>query len=1193
MKGMIIKEIFDKDINRDIKGVIKVGQTDEENIYQELNEYVVTRELNKHFKEFFQMYERSIEGPTDDMGVWISGFFGSGKSHFLKILSYILDSNLTVHGRRPIDFFTEEGKISEPKIIAEMTNATNVSSDVILFNIDAKNEGTSQGKDSILNVFMKVFNSMQGYSEETPYIAEFEKELTERNQYKDFKEEFLKINGDTWENQRDSALFIQDEIIETLSNLNIMSEESARNWIDSAEDNYNPSIENFANEVKEYIKTKGNNHHVIFLVDEIGQYIGDDTKLMLNLQTLTEELGTKCHGQAWIIVTSQEDIDSIANVKGNDFSKIQGRFKTRLSLSSSNVDEVIQKRVLAKTETADSTLKLLYEDKEATLKNLLTFDNQAEMKIYKDKENFSKIYPFIPYQFNLLQKVLNSIRTHGASGKHLAEGERSMLALFQESAQKMENENIESLIPFNMFYDALEKFIDHSHSIVINKAIDNDLLDNFDVEVLKALFLIKYVKEIKANTTNITTLMINTINADRISLNEKINKSLHRLVNQTLIQKNGDIYSFLTDEEQDINRAIKNIPIESSEILTEEGNIIFEEIIDEPKYSYSKRYNFKYNQYIDNIQRNSQIQDIGLRFVTSYYEVENTTNQKQLTQQSEEEKMDIILRELSKDKNETIFYLQNDSTLLQEIEERQQIIKYLKKRGTDADKQMKLLLSIKGQEAEEKKERIHTYLEEAVKTAKIYIAGNKADIPEKNPKERIDESLEKLVEKIYYKLNYMQTHPAKTDILKNLKEETQTSFNQGENENHNAIEDLDGYIELQANMHSTPSIKTILNKFKKAPYGFIDLDTQWLISKLYSQKRISLVKNGEIITNTNHSTDEIYKYITDNKFNEKILIEKKKTISTTKIKITKEILRDFFNSPTTTDDSDILMETFKKESKNKNQQIQTLLLEYQIPKYPGENILKQTQELLLDAQNKNSPNQFYNFITDKEDIFNELTEELDNIFNFFSGEQKNIYNKSFDTFKKYSKNQYFLNNPNIKESAKRINEILKMENPYSFIHELPSLNNIIEEGLNETLKKEREKLIPILKQDQQYLTNQLTTDELKENFMTKITRNYENLLNNLNENYDISSIRGTTDQSIQLKSNLLKQIEEYIKNHPGKGHVSPQPKTPTTKDITIENLINEPRITIENNEDIHKFLEKLKEKLEKELKETDKININL
>lgn len=81
---------------------------------------------------------------------------------------------------------------------------------------------------------------------------------------------------------------------------------------------------------------------MVFLVDEIGQYIGDDSKLMLNLQTVTEELGKECMGKAWVIVTSQQDIDSITKVKGNDFSKIQGRFDTRLSLSSANVDAVIK-----------------------------------------------------------------------------------------------------------------------------------------------------------------------------------------------------------------------------------------------------------------------------------------------------------------------------------------------------------------------------------------------------------------------------------------------------------------------------------------------------------------------------------------------------------------------------------------------------------------------------------------------------------------------------------------------------------------------------------------------------------------------------------------------------------------------------------------------------------------------------------
>ena len=279
-----------------------------------------------------------------------------------------------------------------------------------------------------------------------------------------------------------------------------MSKEAARNWAEKVNENYNISIEKFAKLIKEYCENKGDNHHLVFLVDEIGQYIGDNSKLMLNLQTVTEDLGIMCQGNAWIIVTSQQDIDVLMKVPGNDFSKIQGRFKTRLSLSSANVDEVIRKRILAKNPTATLTLESLYEEKEAILKNLISFSSDtAEKKMYVDSKDFATVYPFIPYQFNLLGNVLTSIREHGASGKHLAEGERSMLALFQESAISLRDKEIGVLMPFNIFYNALDEFIDHSHRSVIIKAINNQYLDKLDVEVLKVLFMIKYVKEIKAN----------------------------------------------------------------------------------------------------------------------------------------------------------------------------------------------------------------------------------------------------------------------------------------------------------------------------------------------------------------------------------------------------------------------------------------------------------------------------------------------------------------------------------------------------------------------------------------------------------------------------------------------------------------------------------------------------------------------
>ena len=149
---MILKELFAKEIDRDIKGVIKVGQADDENIRQELEEYVVTRELQKHFADFFASYKKGINGHTDKMGVWISGFFGSGKSHFLKILSYLLE-NKEVNGKKALEYFTEDNKIADAMVLADMRLAASIAdhTDVVLFNIDSKSEMTGkQSKDAIV-----------------------------------------------------------------------------------------------------------------------------------------------------------------------------------------------------------------------------------------------------------------------------------------------------------------------------------------------------------------------------------------------------------------------------------------------------------------------------------------------------------------------------------------------------------------------------------------------------------------------------------------------------------------------------------------------------------------------------------------------------------------------------------------------------------------------------------------------------------------------------------------------------------------------------------------------------------------------------------------------------------------------------------------------------------------------------------
>ncbi len=239
--------------------------------------------------------------------------------------------------------------------------------------------------------------------------------------------------------ERDAYALHQDEIVEILSGVLGKSTQATSDWFEKSEQDFNLTVENFAKRIKEYLDSCSKNHRIVFLVDEIGQFIGSDTHLMLNLQTIVEDLGRICNGQVWVLVTSQEDIDAILGdikaSKANDFSKIQGRFNTRLSLSSSNTDEVIQARLLEKTEDAESELDDLFKEKGDILKSQLSFSHDSTtLKNFSDSKTFKTNYPFTPFHFQLVQNIFESIRKAGATGLHLARGERSMLDAFQSAA---------------------------------------------------------------------------------------------------------------------------------------------------------------------------------------------------------------------------------------------------------------------------------------------------------------------------------------------------------------------------------------------------------------------------------------------------------------------------------------------------------------------------------------------------------------------------------------------------------------------------------------------------------------------------------------------------------------------------------------------------------------------------------------
>jgi hypothetical protein len=215
--------------------------------------------------------------------------------------------------------------------------------------------------------------------------------------------------------------------------------------------------------VNDYLATRPAGHKVIFLVDEAGQFIGSNSQLMLNLQTITEQLGTQCKGRAWVIVTSQEDIDAAigeANkAKGQDFSKIQGRFHTRLSLASSNTDEVIGVRLLTKTEPAHVALRDAFAGKSDVINNQLGFvGNSVSLRGYKDAAEFVAVYPFAPYQFTAAAKDLR-VDPQGRRHRQAPLPRRAFHARrlpVRRRAQRRQGTDV--LVPLYDFYPSIESF---------------------------------------------------------------------------------------------------------------------------------------------------------------------------------------------------------------------------------------------------------------------------------------------------------------------------------------------------------------------------------------------------------------------------------------------------------------------------------------------------------------------------------------------------------------------------------------------------------------------------------------------------------------------------------------------------------------------------------------------------------------
>ena len=758
---MIIKDLFKKPIDRSIQGVVTIGNEDEEQKWMELEEYVCTDEITKQFRIFFRKYRDSIVNPTEKMAAWITGFFGSGKSHFLKILGYILE-NEVVAGVKAVDYFKD--KIHDEMLLADMQKCAAASNKVVLFNIDSKAKSDSKNKtQAIMDIMLRAFNESIGYCGDRPWVADLERMLDDEGLLEAFVEKFEELSHRDWKSNRSKAALNKKSIVDALVEVRNVPRDDAENYVNDQINNYTNSTEEFAKIVNTYCKK--NKTRIIFLMDEVGQFIGDNTQLMLNLQTCVEDLGKYCRGQAWVVVTSQQELKAMIDStkdKQQDFSKIQARFDTRILLSGAEAGEVIKKRILEKKDNAVTPLMSLYDGNANKISNLIMFEGTPSWSGYKGAEEFKDVYPFVPYQFELLQKVFTAIREHGMSeGKHLAHSERSLLSAFQDSAKKYADNNDGILVPFDSFYLTIEQFIDWDIKTVFTSAEKKPTLNDFDIRVLRVLFMILHVKEMPATLNRIATLMVESLDEDKMVLKNKIADSLVRLEKETLIQKNGETYDFLTNAEQDVNKQINQVDYNEGEVKRTIFDIVYDRVFELTKHSYKNRYSFPLNRSVDDETKGMISADnITVKVITQFSGLTDPTS-----------------FGAESARNNALVVDMTQGEYISELIRANRIAIFKRNNCASTTVAMTEIMAKKSAELSERLRRAEDIIRETLRSAPMYYNGGLISIKEKDGKDRLTEALNQVVEQEYYQLGLVSHfYSDQKDILNVFNDSQQSLF---------------------------------------------------------------------------------------------------------------------------------------------------------------------------------------------------------------------------------------------------------------------------------------------------------------------------------------------------------------------------------------------------------------------------------
>ena len=907
-----IKDLFHNDISKELDTVVKIDhqRQNKQKIYDEIKDFVITREIKKKIERFFETYSDQYTD-VDNNGVWISGFYGSGKSHLLKIISYILENKEHANGTSG-NFFAQKIKDLEHKDELFQSNVEQsiaIPSESILFNISTE----SNKNESILELFYRMFNKHRGYDSKHLHVASFEEWLDEDGLLEDFKDEYFKNQNKTWEDDRKNHFLPKPKkaIASIVASLHNGKEEEYLDVINKHKENQLNTIDGFANKIHQYIKAKEKEERkkdfrLNFFVDEIGQYISQNVPMMLAVQSIAERLATRTKRKSWVFLTSQEEIKSqfgqLNQSQQNDLSKIQDRFSIRINLTSENVDEVIEKRLLRKKEEIKEILLKNFEDHEQELKTICP-DKPTGFSVstpFVDAKDYAHKYPFLPYQFILFQKSIFNLADYNAfHGISHSFGARSLLKHFQIVIQAIEEQPINSLVSFDQLYDAINDKLKSGNVLSIDHFKENiKEEDHFALRVLKTLFLVSYIPEFVASTEHIAYLLINSHHVSLKEHEQRVQEAIDVLVDKKLIdfdvQKNlKKQYKYLRNEEVEMEKDIDRIHINQTTENDFWNRLFYKDIIKDYTIEYKKsKYYLPFIRKINGLQiskKNAEdciVADIVIpQTIEEYNDYKNNPSH-------------LILKE----DHVISFYIPPtlNKRLLNDAKKYLKIKEYIKKNKIDfnKDKNKQSLINRQESKLEQLLLSIKEKSSELLAQADIYKGGAfKEHLTKRKGKDgarHFKEVLEYILPEVYYKMKLcgnVSFHKTGQDI-QNVLNPRQNEFTGFEDdfETSEIGQEIITDIQRAEQENKRKSLKELSDKYSARPYGFPENTIKYFIARLYGIGKIECKQDSNDI-----DKDQFHSLLNSKQDHANILLKIYHEYDPDIIRYLKGLYEDFFN----------------------------------------------------------------------------------------------------------------------------------------------------------------------------------------------------------------------------------------------------------------------------------------------------------